>query len=178
MRQNFLQMIDREIEIHKKHGNGYLIFKANAIVDPMIIKRLYQASQSGVKIDLIIRGICCLRPGIKGLSENIRVISILGRFLEHSRIFYFQNNGEEEIYMGSADLMQRNLNQRVEVLFPIQEKTMVRSIRKNILDVYLADNVKARVMKSDGSYSRLKPHSVKNAKNAQIIFIDRANRQK
>ena len=178
MRQNFLQMIDREIEIHKKYGNGYLIFKANAIVDPMIIKRLYQASQSGVKIDLIIRGICCLRPGIKGLSENIRVISILGRFLEHSRIFYFQNNGEEEIYMGSADLMQRNLNQRVEVLFPIQEKTMVRSIRKNILDVYLADNVKARVMKSDGSYSRLKPHSVKTAKNSQMIFIDRANRQK
>jgi len=178
MRQRFIEMIDREIEHQKQFENGYLILKANAIVDPMIIKKLYQASQAGVKVDLIIRGICCLRPGIKGLSENIRVISILGRFLEHSRIYYFQNNGQEEIYMGSADLMQRNLNQRVEVLFPVMEQAMVRSIRKNILDVYLADNVKSRLMKSDGTYVRLKPHNRRAAKNAQVIFIERANRRK
>ncbi len=178
MRQRFVAMIDREIEMQKKHHNGYLIFKTNAIVDPAIIKKLYLASQAGVKIDLLVRGICCLRPGIKGLSENIRVISILGRFLEHSRIFYFYNNGQEEIYMGSADLMQRNLNQRVEILFPIQETRMIHHIRKNILDVYLSDNVKARLMKSDGTYIRLKPQNKRAGKNAQKIFIDRVNRRK
>lgn len=178
MRQRFVAMIDREIEMQKKHHNGYLIFKTNAIVDPAIIKKLYLASQAGVKIDLLVRGICCLRPGIKGLSDNIRVISILGRFLEHSRIFYFYNNGQEEIYMGSADLMQRNLNQRVEILFPIQEKSMIHHIRKNILDVYLSDNVKARLMKSDGTYFRLKPQNKRYGKNAQKIFIDRVNRRK
>lgn len=178
LRQSFIGMIDREIEAHKKNKNGHLIFKTNAIVDPSIIKKLYQASQVGVKIDLIVRGICCLRPGIKGLSENIRVISILGRFLEHSRIFYFHNNGHEEIYLGSADLMQRNLNQRVEVLFPVQENSMIRHIRKNILEVYLNDNVKARVMKTDGTYVRLKPGSKREARNAQKIFIDRVNRRK
>ena len=178
LRQRFMNMIDREIEQHKKNKNGHLIFKSNAIVDPAIIKKLYLASQAGVKIDLLIRGICSLRPGIKGLSENIRVISILGRFLEHSRIFYFHNNGEEEIYMGSADLMQRNLNQRVEILFPVQEAKMVRYIRKNILEVYLSDNVKARVMKSDGTYSRLRPQSKRESRNAQKIFIDRVNRRR
>ena len=161
-----------------KHKNGHLIFKANAIVDPAIIKQLYLASQAGVKIDLIIRAICCLHPGIKGLSENIRVISILGRFLEHSRIFYFHNNGEEEVYMGSADLMQRNLNQRVEILFPVQDPSMVRYIRKSILEVYLSDNVKARLMKTDGTYIRLKPQSKRESRNAQKIFIDRVNRRK
>lgn len=178
LRQRFMSMIDREIEAQKKHKNGHLIFKANAIVDPAIIKQLYLASQAGVKIDLIIRAICCLHPGIKGLSENIRVISILGRFLEHSRIFYFHNNGEEEVYMGSADLMQRNLNQRVEILFPVQDPSMVRYIRKSILEVYLSDNVKARLMKTDGTYIRLKPQSKRESRNAQKIFIDRVNRRK
>ncbi len=177
LRQRFEQMIDREISIHKKKKNGRLIFKMNSLVDAVIIKKLYQASQVGVKVDLITRGICSLKPGIKGLSENIRVISILGRFLEHSRIYYFHNDGEEEIYLGSADLMPRNLNQRVEILFPVEDKVLVRQIRKNILELYLSDNVKARIMKSDGTYTRLKPHSSRKSKNAQQIFIERANRK-
>lgn len=177
LRQKFEEMIDREIAFHKKKKNGRLIFKMNSLVDAVIIKKLYQASQVGVKVDLIVRGICSLRPGIKGLSENIRVISILGRFLEHSRVYYFHNDGEEEIYMGSADLMPRNLNQRVEILFPVEDKVLVRQIKKNILDLYLQDNVKARLMKPDGTYTRLKPNSARNAKHSQMIFIERANRK-
>lgn len=177
LRQRFEQMIDREIAIHKKNKNGRLIFKMNSLVDSGIIKKLYQASQAGVKIDLIVRGICCLKAGIKGVSENIHVVSILGRFLEHSRAYYFHNDGEEEIYLGSADLMPRNLNQRVEILFPVEDRVLIRQIKKNILDLYLADNVKARVMKPDGSYQRLKPSSARNAKNVQQILIERANRK-
>jgi polyphosphate kinase len=177
LRQKFEKMIDREIEIHNKNKNGHLIFKMNSLVDAIIIKKLYQASQVGVKVDLIVRGICSLKPGIKGLSENIRVISILGRFLEHSRVYYFHNDGNEEIYLGSADLMPRNLNQRVEIIFPVEDQVLVRQIKKNILDLYLQDNVKARVMKSDGTYVRLKPSSSRNAKNAQQIFIERASRK-
>ncbi len=177
LRQKFEEMIDREIAFHKKEKNGHLIFKMNSLVDAVIIKKLYQASQIGVKVDLIVRGICSLKPGIKGLSENIRVISILGRFLEHSRVYYFHNDGEEEIYMGSADLMPRNLNQRVEIIFPVEDKVLVRQIKKNILDLYLQDNVKARIMKPDGTYIRLKPNSARHAKNSQQILIERANRK-
>ena len=173
LRKHFEAMIAREIENHQKYGNGHLIFKMNALVDQPIIEWLYRASQAGVKIDLIIRGICCLRPGIKGLSENIRVISIVGRFLEHSRIYYFYNNGDEEVYMGSADLMPRNLNQRVEVLFPIEDKRMIRTIHEDILNLYLSDNVKARLMNPDGTYRRLKPAEGEPAINAQEIFLQR-----
>jgi polyphosphate kinase len=173
LRKRFEAMIAREIEHQQNYGNGHLIFKMNALVDQPMIEWLYRASQAGVKVDLIIRGICCLRPGIKGLSENIRVISIVGRFLEHSRIYYFHNNGDEEIYMGSADLMPRNLNQRVEVLFPIEDKRMVRSIHEDILNLYLADNVKARLMYADGTYKRLKPAEGEPAINAQETFLQR-----
>jgi len=173
LRKQFEAMIAREIEHQQKYGNGHLIFKMNALVDQPIIEWLYRASQAGVKVDLIVRGICCLRPGIKGLSENIRVISIVGRFLEHSRIYYFHNNGDEEIYMGSADLMPRNLNQRVEVLFPIEDKRMVRSIHEDILNLYLADNVKARLMYADGTYKRLKPAEGEPPVNAQETFLQR-----
>ncbi len=173
LRKQFEAMIAREIENQQKYGNGHLIFKMNALVDQPIIEWLYRASQAGVKIDLIVRGICCLRPGIKGLSENIRVISILGRFLEHSRIYYFHNNGNEEIYMGSADLMPRNLNQRVEVLFPIEDQRMIRAIHEDILNLYLADNVKARLMNADGTYRRLKPAEGESAINAQEVFLQR-----
>ena len=131
-----------------------MILKTNALVDKPIMKKLYQASQAGVKVDLIVRGICCLRPGLPGLSENIRVISIVGRFLEHSRIYYFLNAGEEEIYAGSADLMPRNLNQRVEVLFPIRDSNLIRHLRDVVLATYLSDNVKARIMLPDGTYQR------------------------
>ena len=119
LRQRIADRIRREIEHHKRYGNGHIILKMNALVDSDMIRLLYQASQAGVKVDLLIRGICCLRPQVPGVSDNIQVISIVGRFLEHSRIYYFHNNGEEEIFVGSADLMPRNLNRRVEVLFPL-----------------------------------------------------------
>lgn len=176
LREQFEAMIDQETQLQLNGTQGHLIFKMNSLVDPRIIKKLYQASQAGVKVDLIIRGICSLRPGIPGLSENIRVISILGRFLEHSRIYYFHNGGDEKLYMGSADLMPRNLNSRVEILFPIEYRHLVRQVRNNILEVYLNDNVKARIMKSDGSYTRQSPPDGRSAKNAQLIFIRRANR--
>ena len=118
MRKAFLNRIDREIKEHKRNGDGHLIFKMNSLVDKACIKRLYKASQAGVRVDLIVRGICCLKPGVARVSENIAVTSIVGRFLEHARAYYFRNGGDEEILVGSADLMPRNLNGRVELLFP------------------------------------------------------------
>ncbi len=134
LRDRFEAMIQREIAHQRKGEQGHLIFKMNALVDPQVIRLLYEASQAGVKIDLLVRGICCLRPGISGVSENIQVISVVGRFLEHSRIYYFRNGGEEEIYLGSADLMPRNINRRVELLFPLEGEDLVRHVRDNILD--------------------------------------------
>ena len=154
LRERLEKLIRREMRHAKKGESGRLIFKTNAIVDKPFIKLLYQASNSGVKIDLIVRSMCCLRPGIAGLSENINVISVVGRFLEHSRIYYFQNGGEEEVYMGSADLMPRNLDDRVEVLFPVKDAQIIHRIRENILKSYLADNVKARAMEPNGVYQR------------------------
>jgi polyphosphate kinase len=132
-----------------------------------MIRLLYEASQAGVKVDLLVRGICCLRPGVPGVSENIRVISIVGRFLEHSRIYYFHNGGEEQIYLGSADLMSRNLIRRVEVLFPVEDRRLVRLLRDRVLETYLADNVKAREMQADGNYSRRNGNSNKHPFNSQ-----------
>ncbi len=154
LRSKLVKLIEREIANRAAGKSAHLIFKTNALVDKSLIKLLYKASQAGVKIDLIVRSMCSLRPGIEGLSDNIRVISVLGRFLEHSRIYYFHNAGEEEIYMGSADLMPRNLDNRVEVVFPVSDPDKVKYIREGILDIYLLDNVKARVMKSDGTYFR------------------------
>lgn len=149
LRRKMLEMIKEE----RKFGeNGRIIFKANSIVDPDIIRALYRASQAGVKIDLIIRGICCLRPGIKGVSENIRVVSIVGRFLEHSRIYYFKNGDNPCLYMGSADLMPRNLDRRVEVLFPIEDDEMIADVVENVLDVQLKDTARAHLLQSDGTY--------------------------
>ena len=118
-------MIEREIEHQRSGRGGHLIMKMNALVDRKMIELLYQASQAGVKVDLLVRGICCLRPGVRRVSDHIRVISIVGRFLEHSRVFYFRNGGREEVYLGSADLMPRNLNRRVEVDFPVQDKSLI-----------------------------------------------------
>jgi polyphosphate kinase len=157
LRERMEALIRREIEHHKAGKVGHIIFKANALVDERIIQLLYEASQAGVKVDLIVRGICCLRPGIQGISENIRVISIVGRYLEHSRIFFFHNAGNEEIYIGSADTMPRNLDRRVEVLFPIEDPGLNRYIREQLLDCYLTDSVRARFMQPDGSYVRLAP---------------------
>jgi polyphosphate kinase len=169
--QRFEEMVLREIEIARSGAPARLIFKMNSLVDEPMIRLLYLASQCGVQVDLITRGICCLRPGIKGLSENIRVISILGRYLEHSRIYYFQNGGNEEIYMGSADLMPRNLNQRVEVLFPVATPAMINHIRDRILEPYLMDNSKARIMNPDGTYTHLHPEKGLEAINVQERFM-------
>lgn len=176
LRARLEAMIQREIE-HQKAGRvGRLIFKCNSLVDPATIQALYRASQAGVKVDLLIRGACCLRPGVPGVSENITVTSIVGRFLEHSRGFYFRNGGGagEEIYLGSADLMNRNLSRRVEVLFPVKDPKMVRHIKDNILDAYLADTVKVRRMKSDGTYVRVKASEVKRPRNVQAELLGRA----
>jgi polyphosphate kinase len=157
MRQQLLTRIARETERHRQHGDGYLAFKMNALVDKACIQALYTASQAGVKIDLQVRGICCLRPGIPGLSETITVTSIVGRFLEHARIYYFRNGGEEEVWLGSADLMPRNLDRRVEILFPIDDPRLRQAIIQDILHIHFQDNVQARRLRSDGSYERLSP---------------------
>jgi polyphosphate kinase len=138
------------------------VAKMNALLEPKVIEAMYAASQAGVQIDLIIRGVCTLRPGVKGLSENIRVRSIVGRFLEHSRIYQFANGGREEIYLGSADWMPRNLFERCEVVFPVRDKAARARIHDEILPAYLADTAKSRLMQEDGSYTRAtdgrKPH--------------------
>ncbi len=173
MRKFLLEKIEREIEVHRKYGNGLLIFKMNALVDPEMIQALYRASQAGVRIKLIVRGICCLRPGITGVSDNITVISIVGRFLEHSRIYYFRNVGDEEVYLGSADLMQRNLDRRVELLFPIEDTSIKDHIIHDILELYLKDNVKARIMNKDGKYSYVRPEEKSKRINSQIALLPR-----
>jgi polyphosphate kinase len=172
LRERIEELIMREAELHKNGVPGHIIFKMNSLTDKRMIKSLYKASQAGVSIDLIVRGLCSLRPGIKGLSENIKVISIVGRFLEHSRIYYFQNGGEEIIYMGSADIMPRNLNNRVEVLFPVSDQNIIRDIRDKILETYLSDNVKSRLMLHDGNYSRVKPAEDEQSIDSQEWFID------
>jgi len=170
LRKRLEKMIQREIEHAHQGRKAHLIFKANSLVDPDMIQLLYKASQAGVQVDLLIRGMCCLRPGVKGVSENIRVISIVGRYLEHSRLFYFHNDGKEEIYLGSADLMQRNLNHRVEVVFPIESKTHIRHLRDRVLETYLKDNSSARILQADGTYIRLAPDG-KDVVDAQEKFM-------
>jgi polyphosphate kinase len=156
LRRRLEEFIEREIKHARNGQGGQLIFKVNSLVDRRFIQLLYRASAAGVKIDLLVRGICCLRPGVPGLSENIRVLSVVGRFLEHSRVFYFRNGGDEQLYLGSADLMPRNIDHRVEVLFPVEDPKMLHHIYDGILTVYLSDTVKARRMMPDGSYVRVK----------------------
>jgi polyphosphate kinase len=177
LREGIEALIDREIAHQEENGGGHLIFKVNSIVDSPIIRRLYRASQAGVKVDLITRGICCLRPGVPGVSENICVVSILGRFLEHSRIYYFHNGGAEQILLGSADLMPRNINRRVEVLFPVEDQRHIRYLRDEVLQTLLDDRVKARVMQPDGSYVRLHPHAdERHPINTQSWLLERHSR--
>ncbi len=171
MRQGMVERIEREIRMHEQQGNGRLIFKMNSLVDPEIIHILYRASQAGVSIDLIVRGICCLSPGVAGVSENIRVRGLVGRFLEHSRIFYFGNGGNEEIYLGSADMMQRNLDGRVETLFPIEDSVLRTAIREQVLDRILADTVNARELLPDGSYIHVQPEPGVPPFDSQAWFI-------
>src|SRR5262249_22300477 len=131
-----------------------IIAKMNALLDKNVIAALYRASQAGVEIDLLVRGVCGLRPGVRGISDHIRVRSIVGRFLEHSRVFYFANGGSEEMYLASADWMPRNLYERVETMFPVKDPLLRDRIRHEVLNAYLADTVKARVLKPNGSYVR------------------------
>lgn len=156
MRERIIAMIDREAENVRKGGTGRIVAKMNSLVDVQVIRALYRASRAGVKIDLIVRGICCLRPGLEGISDNIKVISIVGRFLEHSRIFYFYNNGNEEVYIGSADWMTRNLSRRVETVTPVEDPRLMKQLQE-ILGVMLADNCHAWELQSDGSYVRRQP---------------------
>jgi polyphosphate kinase len=160
MAKSCIALIDREARHARRGRPARMIVKMNAVVDPPIIQALYKASQAGVEIDLVVRGQCALTPGVRGLSSRIRVRSIVGRFLEHSRIFYFENGGKPEIYLGSADWMQRNLYERVEVLFPLKDPQLCQRVCTEILSSYLADTRKARILGADGTYSR--PRSVRN----------------
>ncbi|MBA2682513.1 MAG: polyphosphate kinase 1, partial [Ktedonobacteraceae bacterium] len=174
LREGIIERIKREIEVHKQHGNGRIIFKMNALTDPAIMSQLYEASQAGVCIDLIIRGICCLRPGLPGISNNIRVRSIVGRFLEHSRVYYFHNNKQSEVWLGSADMMQRNLDHRVEVLFPIESRSMRHAVLEHLLKPELADTVNAQRLHSDGRYVPVHPHAGAEPFDSQHWFTENA----
>jgi len=171
LRKKLEGLILREIEHAGQGRKARVIFKLNSLVDPHMIQLLYKASQAGVQVDLLVRGMCCLRPAIKGVSENIRVISIVGRYLEHSRVFYFQNDGREEIYLGSADLMTRNLNHRVEVVFPVENKGHIKYLRQHVLETYFKDNTRARILQSDGTYMRLTPEAGKDVIDVQEKFM-------
>jgi polyphosphate kinase len=177
LRDRLEGLLQREID-HKKAGRpAHLILKMNSLVDRRMIQLLYQASQAGVKVDLLVRGICCLRVGVPDVSDKIKVTSIVGRFLEHSRIYYFLNGGDEEIYLGSADLMPRNLNRRVETLFPVQDKGLIRVLKDDILATYMKDQAKARHMQPDGKYVRDPNAGKKNALNSQETFLIRASKR-
>ena len=171
-RETMLRLIDREIKKSTPKTPGHIIAKFNALVDIGIIAKLYEASCAGVRIDLVVRGICCLRPGVQGVSENIRVTSILDRFLEHSRIYYFHNGGDPEIYSGSADYMPRNFFKRAEIIYPIENIDLKSRIINEILATYLNDNVKAHLMQPDGSYVRLKPKEGEQTLRSQSALID------
>jgi polyphosphate kinase len=170
LRQGLVKLIEREIEHQRQGERGHMILKMNALEDSEMIHLLYQASQVGVQIDVLARGICCLRPGIPGISENIRVTSIIGRFLEHSRVYYFRNAGAEEMYAGSADMMPRNLDHRVEIIFPVSDQKLLRRLKDEILERYLHDEKNARIMNAEGIYTRKKTGI--NSPDCQAYFIE------
>jgi polyphosphate kinase len=172
-RESFDRLIQQEIDHCQAGQTGRIVVKMNALVDPKIIANLYRASQAGVSIDLIIRGMCCLRPGVPGVSENIRVISIIGRYLEHSRIYYFQNGGDAIVLIGSADWMTRNLDRRVEVITPIEDPDISKDLQE-ILGIMLADNRQAWDMQSDGTYRQRCPQVGTEAESTQQILMDMA----
>ncbi|MEP6708973.1 MAG: polyphosphate kinase 1 [Verrucomicrobiota bacterium] len=175
--QRLIALIERERDHALAGKPARLIAKLNSLVDPQIIEKLYEASCAGVKIDLIVRGICCLRPKMPGLSENIRVISIVGRFLEHSRIYYFENAGKPDLFLASADWMPRNFRRRVEIAFPIDDPALREEIINDILPRFLTDYGKARELQGDGSYIRLKPEEGTPRSQVQLHFRERSRRQ-
>ncbi|MDQ6959746.1 MAG: RNA degradosome polyphosphate kinase, partial [Mariprofundaceae bacterium] len=167
-----LDHIDREIEVASSGGAGRILAKMNGLEDTEVIDALYRASQAGVKIDLIVRGVCCLRPGVKGLSDHIRVRSVLGRFLEHARIFYFGNGGKPEVFCSSADWLIRNLHKRVETAFPVLNFRLKRRVTREGLRYYLKDNASAWRLKNDGSYVRIHPRAGQSGFNAQETLLE------
>ena len=169
--------IERERDHAEAGRGGRIIIKVNSLVDQQLIEKLYEASCAGVKIDLIVRGICCLRPQVPGLSENIRVVSIIGRFLEHSRVYYFENAGEPVVYLASADWMPRNLLRRVEIAFPLEDTTLRDEVIHEVLPCYLKDRVKARELQPDGSYVRVQPTEGEERSQAQLHFREHSRRQ-
>jgi len=171
LRQKTLALIQREMENQKAGKAARIIVKMNALVDSQVIRALYRASQAGVRIDLIIRGICCLKPGVPGLSDTIRVTSIVGRFLEHTRVMVFENDGDPEVYFSSADWMPRNLNRRVEAMFLVEESVVKERLLHHILPTILADNVKSYVLQPDGSYVRPVRDAGTQEVNSQNLFI-------
>jgi polyphosphate kinase len=172
MQSFMIERIGQEAAIQKGGGEGRIIAKINGLLEPEVVKALYRASQAGVKIDLICRGICALRPGVPGLSENVRVVSIVDRFLEHSRIFYFGNGGDPQVYIGSADWMDRNLSRRVEVVFPVDQPDLKQRVIREILAISLSDNAKARELLPDGSYRRIVPEAGQPLVRSQERFLE------
>lgn len=171
LRQAVTSLIEREMANAKSGKQGHIIMKMNSLTDVQMIEKLYDASKAGVRIELIVRGICSLRPGVKGVSETIRVVSIVGRFLEHSRVFYFENGGTPELYLSSADLMSRNLYRRVELMFPIEEPSTIESIKKEVLDTALADTSRARELQPDGTFVRVHPRDGQEIVDSQQAIM-------
>ena len=170
LREQLTSLIEREIAHARAGRPAHIIAKLNRVADANVVQALYDASAAGVQVDLIVRGVCLLRPGVPGLSENIRVRSIVGRFLEHSRVLSFRNGGDEEVYMGSADWMPRNLNRRVEVMSPINDPRLAKYLREDLLQAYLRDNVNARELQPDGSYRRVRVGAGEEAFDSQMYF--------
>jgi polyphosphate kinase len=171
LRDRFLALIEREMEHQKEGRTARILAKINSLTDTKMIRALYEASQAGVPIDLIVRGVCSLRPGVPGLSDTVKVTSVVGRFLEHSRIFYFANGGEEDIFIGSADWMMRNLDRRVELVVPIDDPRLKKHVKEEILDLCLLDNVKSRSLQSDGQYHRIRAGDGDTAVDSQTQFL-------
>jgi polyphosphate kinase len=172
MQAFFIERIEQEAALQRAGKGGRILTKINGLLEPMVIQALYRASQSGVKIDIVCRGICALRPGVLGVSDNIRVTSIVDRFLEHSRIFYFGNGGDPVVYIGSADWMDRNLSRRVEVIWPVEQADLKQRLIDEVLATSLADNVKSRVLLPDGTYRRVERKPEEPGVRSQERFLE------
>ena len=171
LRTRLVEMIRREVEAHRETGDGHIIIKCNQLADDEMIRELYRASQAGVKIECVVRGVCCLRPGVPGVSENITVRSIVGRYLEHARVYWFKHGGDDCMWIGSADMMKRNLNGRIEVITPVHDPRLRERITKMILDAQLADTRGAWSLDADGKYTRVRPkkgEAVFDSQNAEF----------
>jgi polyphosphate kinase len=171
LRPAFKALVEREIAWAARGEAAQIVLKMNALVDQAAIDLLQRASQAGVQVDLIVRGICCLRPGVPGISDRIRVRSIVGRFLEHSRAWYFRNGGDDEVYIGSADLMPRNFDRRVEMVVPVKDRGLAHRLRYEILDLYLADTLSARELRSNGRYVRVQPQPGDAGLSCQTVLL-------